>query len=171
MTAASSKATIEQAPPVTASANAEAERHAPAGSTRTLMLLAGVVLLGGIARFWNLDWDAGYYTLHPDEWALNQVVERLGPDLNPHFFFYGSFPIYLYRATAELLRGLTGVDWLDTSRISLIGRFYSALESTLMLPLIFLVGRRLLELNRRSAGRVSGRVRASFDPGSPLRHG
>ena len=67
------------------------------------------------------------YTLHPDEWALNQVVRRLGPDLNPHFFFYGSFPIYLYRATAEALSWLTGLDWLDTSRVALIGRFYAAL--------------------------------------------
>jgi 4-amino-4-deoxy-L-arabinose transferase-like glycosyltransferase len=123
--------------------------QAPANSTsqamplRPAMLLFCIVLLGGLARFWNLDWDQGAYTLHPDEWALNQVVRRLGPDLNPHFFFYGSFPIYLYRATATLLGWLTGADWLDTSRVSLIGRFYSALAGTLILPVVFLVGRRL----------------------------
>jgi hypothetical protein len=148
VTATSNKSPIEQAPALTASTEGAepakvGERDAQTSNARTLLLLAGVVLLGGVARFWNLDWDAGHYTLHPDEWALNQVVERLGPDLNPHFFFYGSFPIYLYRATAELLTGLTGVDWLDTSRVSLVGRFYSALGSILMLPVIFLVGRRL----------------------------
>lgn len=130
------------------------------GQLSTLLLFC-IVLLGAVARFWNLDWDAGAYTLHPDEWALNQVVRRLGPDLNPHFFFYGSFPIYLYRGTAEALTWLTGVDWLDTSRAALIGRFYSALCSTLMLPLVFQVGRRLW-------GVASGLVAASLAAGAPL---
>lgn len=111
--------------------------------SRTALILFGIVLLGALARFWNLNWDHGAYILHPDEWALNQVVRRLGPDLNPHFFFYGSFPIYLYRATASILTWLTGADWLDTSRVSLVGRFYSALASTMVLPVVFLAGRRL----------------------------
>ena len=125
------------------------------------LLLFCIVLLGAVARFWNLDWDAGAYTLHPDEWALNQVVRRLGPDLNPHFFFYGSFPIYLYRGTAEVLSGLTGLDWLDSSRVALIGRFYAALCSTLMLPLVFLIGKRLW-------GLTAGLVAASLTATAPL---
>ncbi|HMA36681.1 MAG TPA: glycosyltransferase family 39 protein, partial [Chloroflexia bacterium] len=107
------------------------------------VLLGVVVLLGAAARCWNLDWDQGAYSLHPDEWALNQVVRRLGPDGNPHFFFYGSLPIYLDRGTAWLLGWLTGQDWLATERVALIGRAYSAVASTLLLPLVFLVGRRL----------------------------
>jgi len=166
VTATPNKAPIEQEHALATSAECpepaqEGQRHTHALSTRTLLLLAGVVLLGGIARFWNLYWDAGHYTLHPDEWALNQVVRRLGPDLNPHFFFYGSFPIYLYRAPSGLLTGLTGVDWLDTSRVSLIGRFYSALGSTLMLPVIFLVGRRLWNA-------TGGLLAASLAASAPL---
>src|SRR5689334_13796888 len=119
----------------------------PARSTlpprTTALLLGGIVLLGMLARFWNLDWDRGAYNLHPDEWALNEVVRRLGPDGNPHFFFYGTFPIYLYRLTAEALRALSGLDWLDRERLALIGRTYSALASTLLLPVVFAVGRRL----------------------------
>ena len=76
----------------------------------TLALLVIIVLLGGLARFWNLAWDDGAYSFHPDEWALNQVVRRLGSDLNPHFFFYGSFPVYLYRALAGTLSAATGID-------------------------------------------------------------
>jgi 4-amino-4-deoxy-L-arabinose transferase-like glycosyltransferase len=125
------------------------------------LLLFCVVLLGTVARFWNLDWDGGAYTLHPDEWALNQVVRRLGPDLNPHFFFYGSFPIYLYRGTAQALSWLSGLDWLDTSRVALIGRFYAALCSTLMLPIVFQVGRRLW-------GVTPGLVAASLTAAAPL---
>lgn len=128
---------------------------------RGLWLLGAIVLLGLVARFWNLDWDAGAYALHPDEWALNQVVRRLGPDLNPHFFFYGSFPIYLYRATAEVLTALTGLDWLDATRISLIGRFYSALESALIMPVVFLIGRRFW-------GVAAGLVASVGVAGAPL---
>ena len=124
--------------------------------TRTGSLLLGIVLLGGVARFWNLNWDSGPYTLHPDEWALNQVVRRLGPDLNPHFF-YGSFPIISLQGHCRGATWLTGLDWLDTSRLALIGRFYAALCSTFMLPLVFLVGRRLW-------GVTSGLVAASLAP-------
>ena len=106
-------------------------------------LLALIMVAGGVARFWNLDWDHGAYTLHPDEWALNEVVRRIFPDPNPHFFFYGGFPIYLDRFTAEVLSFLTGDNWLDRVRLALVGRFYSALESTLILPLLFDIGRRL----------------------------
>jgi 4-amino-4-deoxy-L-arabinose transferase-like glycosyltransferase len=127
-------------------------------STWYLLLPASIVLLGAVARFWNLNWDAGAYVLHPDEWALNQVVRRLGPDLNPHFFFYGSFPIYLYRATAQLLTWLTGVDWLDTSRVALVGRFYSALAGTLIIVMVFLVGRRLWSA---TAGVIAAALAAS----------
>jgi hypothetical protein len=108
-----------------------------------LAILAVIVLGGALARFWNLGWDGGAGNLHPDEWALNNVVRRLGPDLNPHFFFYGALPLYLDRATAEALGRLTGLDWLAWERLPLIGRAWSALESVAMLPLIFVAGRRL----------------------------
>ncbi|MEP6775300.1 MAG: glycosyltransferase family 39 protein, partial [Chloroflexota bacterium] len=155
MTARASDAMIEERSPAP-----DTIQHAGLGGLQAVLLLS-IVLLGAIARFWNLDWDAGAYTLHPDEWALSQVVRRLGPDLNPHFFFYGSFPIYLYRGTAEALSWLTGADWLDTSRVALIGRFYAALCSTLMLPLVYLLGRRLW-------GVASGLVAASLAAGAPL---
>src|SRR5437868_5301935 len=110
---------------------------------RNWKLALGVVLLCGVgARFWNLNWDRGAYTFHPDEWALNEVVHHLGPDLNPHFFFYGTLPIYLYRFTANALSALTGTDWLATERLALVGRTYSAIFEVLLLPLLFVVGRR-----------------------------
>lgn len=149
------KTGVEERPPRPGVVKHDALGRVPA------LVLFSIVLLGAVARFWNLDWDGGAYTLHPDEWALNQVVRRLGPDLNPHFFFYGSFPIYLYRGTAEVLTWLAGTDWLDTTRLALIGRFYAALCGTLMLPLVFEVGRRLWGVTR-------GLVAASLATGAPL---
>ena len=128
------------------------------GST---VLLGGIVLLGVLARFWNLNWDGGAYSFHSDEWALNEVVRRLGPDGNPHFFFYGTLPIYLYWVTAQILGGLTGLDWLDPERLALIGRAWSALASTAMLPLVFAVGQRLW-------GTGAGLVAAACTAGAAL---
>lgn len=123
--------------------------------------LAVIVALGAALRFWNLNWDEGAYYFHPDEWALNETVRTLGPDLNPRFFFYGSFPIYLYRFTAEVLGWLTGLDWLARERLPLIGRAFSALASTAMLPLVFAVGRRIW-------GMWAGLLAASLTAGAAL---
>jgi len=118
-------------------------------------------MLGAAARFWNLNWDGGAFTFNPDEATLNTFAIRLGPDLNPHFFYYGSVPIYLYRATAEVLSTLTGIDWLSTERFALVGRAYSALASAATLLVVFLVGRRLW-------GRHAGLLAAGFLAASAL---
>jgi len=125
------------------------------------VLLVIIIIFGALARSWNLNWDGGTYNLHPDEWALNEVVRTLGPDLHPHFFFYGSFPIYLYRATAEVLGILTGMDWLAQERLALIGRTYSALAGTAILPLVFAIGRQLW-------GNLAGLIAASCAAGAAL---
>jgi hypothetical protein len=124
-------------------------------------LLLAIVALGGLARFWNLGWDRGAYTFHPDEWALNEAVRNLGSDLHPHFFFYGSLPIYLYRGIAEGLSAVTGLDWLEPVRLVLVGRGLSALFSTVTLLLLFLVGRRLW-------GAGGGLLAAAFGAGAAL---
>jgi hypothetical protein len=127
-------------------------------SPRAFALLAAIVVLGAVVRFWNLNWDRGTYDLHPDERTLNEMVRRLGPDLNPHFYYYGSLPIYLYKASAKTLSVLTGVDWLDQSRLLLVGRFWSALASTATLLAVFAIGRRLWGV---SAGLMAAALMAS----------
>src|SRR5690242_18721772 len=108
-----------------------------------LIVLAVILLLGGAARFWNLDWDQGTFTFYPDEAEYNRAALQLFPSLNPHFFNYGTFPIYLYRFTAAILHHLTGVDWTAVERFALIGRAYSALASTLTILVVYAIGRRL----------------------------
>ncbi len=127
-------------------------------SPRQWALLCAIVFFGAVVRFWNLNWDHGAYDFHADERTLNEMVRRLGPDLNPHFYYYGTLPIYLYRASAETLRSITGVDWLSQERFLLVGRFYSALASVVTLPFVFAVGRRLwgVGIGLLSAALMSG---------------
>jgi hypothetical protein len=62
------------------------------------------MLLGGIFRFTSLNWDK-YHSFHPDE--RNILGQTAGIQENDgfrvRFFAYGQLPVYLYRATAELV--------------------------------------------------------------------
>ena len=70
--------------------------------------LALVLIGGAFFRFQHLDWDHGYL-FHPDERQLLLVTSTIAlpssvgelfsvaSPLNPRFFSYGSFPIYLLR--------------------------------------------------------------------------
>lgn len=88
-----------------------------------------IVLLGGFLRFYKLDWGEGYF-FHPDEYHIAASVNRLAfpQQMNPHFFSYGSFVIYLIYFSKI---------FLGTFNPILIGRFYSAIFSTLLIFVIF----------------------------------
>ena len=118
------------------------------------ILLLGLILLGSAAlRFYGLNWDEGHW-LHPDERQIYFVVgglglprspaQALGPDspLNPHFFAYGSLPIYLLGAVAALLRPL----WpalRDPDNLHLVGRPLAALFDLGTVYLTYRLARRL----------------------------
>src|SRR5256712_13978790 len=70
-------------------------------------VLCGIALLGFALRLYGLNWDAGN-SFHPDErqilfhvttlsWpsSFAQFLDQAHSPLNPHFFAYGSFPLYL----------------------------------------------------------------------------
>src|ERR1022692_1861939 len=72
-----------------------------------ILALCGLILLSLILRFYGLNWDMGN-SFHPDErqilfhvtavgWpsSMAQFLDVDHSPLNPHFFAYGSFPIYL----------------------------------------------------------------------------
>lgn len=73
-----------------------------------------IVAVAATLRIHGLNWDEGHW-LHPDERQIFFVVEDLGwpssvaealgveSPLNPHFFAYGSLPIYLLKLAAFLL--------------------------------------------------------------------
>jgi hypothetical protein len=71
------------------------------------LALFGIALLGFALRLYGLNWDQGN-SFHPDErqimfhvtaiaWpsSFAQFLDPVHSPLNPHFFAYGSFPIYL----------------------------------------------------------------------------
>ncbi|HWS48461.1 MAG TPA: glycosyltransferase family 39 protein [Candidatus Methanoperedens sp.] len=87
-----------------------------------------LILLASITRFVGLDWGQGNY-FHPDENNMATAITKLNPNnLNPEFFAYGQFPLYLGFFTLKTL----GVDNNFPNSI-LILRFYSAIFSLLSL--------------------------------------
>jgi YYY domain-containing protein len=139
--------------------------------------LAAVLLFGAGLRFYNLNWDDGAH-LHPDEREITMVAQALhwprpgdsagaaargghGP-LDPHFFAYGSLPLYLLAAAgnvahrAGLLLAAHGAGAPSTVALlvsgdqyggmNLVGRFLSALFDTASILLCFLLGRRVYNL-------------------------
>ncbi|HKG25282.1 MAG TPA: DUF2298 domain-containing protein [Thermomicrobiales bacterium] len=123
--------------------------------------LVAILILGGLLRFTNRDWDDGH-NLHPDERFLTMVATDVKwPDsireyfdsetspLNPYnvkddegnqrygSFIYGTFPLFLGKAVADL----SGNDVYGAYHLS--SRGLSATFDLLTVLLVFLVGRRL----------------------------
>lgn len=112
--------------------------------TRKNWLLILVILVGAILRFYNLNWDRGYF-FNPDE--SNNIAHpsaNLKFPLHPGNFVYGSFNIYLYRLGALIMSLLTGSQaWSQAAQINIIGRFVSATISVCLIFLVFFLGKRL----------------------------
>lgn len=113
----------------------------------TYCLLFTIIFVGAFLRFYNLDWGGTFY-FHPDERNIASSVSQLSfpNQMNPHFFAYGSFPIYLIYFTGTLINLLSNFSagWqLSFSQAILISRFYSAVFSLLLIPLLYLIGRKL----------------------------
>ncbi len=79
------------------------------------LALFGLALLGLALRLYGLNWDQGN-NFHPDErqimfhvtvlsWphSLAQFLDPVNSPLNPHFFAYGSFPLYLLAILGNIL--------------------------------------------------------------------
>lgn len=91
-------------------------------------LLTVIVFLAIFTRFFGLKWGDGHY-FHPDENNMASSLSQLTlQDLNPRFFAYGQFPLYLGFFTLKSL----GLD-NDFANSVFILRFYSALFSLLSL--------------------------------------
>lgn len=111
-------------------------------------ILIGLILFGASLRFFNLNWDKGHI-LHPDERNIAAAVSRIKffKQLNPKFFAYNGLPIYLYRLTGEVLnRFSTEKNWTyEWEKINLIGRNWSALFSTSVILLTYLVSKKIFK--------------------------
>src|SRR6266496_3752938 len=104
------------------------------------------MLLGLALRLYGLNWDQGN-SFHPDErQILFQVMKLAWPTsfaqfrdpvhspLNPHFFAYGSFPLYLLAFVGNILAHFSPS--LGTfANLTLIGRVLSSLFDCATIPL------------------------------------
>jgi YYY domain-containing protein len=102
------------------------------------LALLGLCLLGLALRLYNLNWDQGN-NFHPDErqilfhvvavgWpsSLAQFFDPVKSPLNPHFFAYGSFPIYILALLGHILLH-PSPDMYSLPALTLVGRALSAI--------------------------------------------
>ncbi|MCL5433163.1 MAG: glycosyltransferase family 39 protein [Patescibacteria group bacterium] len=110
------------------------------------IILIILLLSGAFLRFYNLNWDQGNM-FHPDERNIANAVTKISffKQLNPDFFAYGGFSIYLIRATGDVLVRITNNPvWIhDWGHINLIARFYSALYSTITILFLYHLARKV----------------------------
>lgn len=111
-----------------------------------LYTLYSILLLGAFLRFYNPNWDQGYF-FNPDE-SNNIAIpaSHLSPPFKPEEFTYGSLTIYLYRAIGELVAFAThNPVWIDAGHLNLVGRFVSATLSTLLIYAVYLLGKKIAD--------------------------
>lgn len=122
---------------------------------QNIFFLLVITTIGGFFRFYNLNWGNPFY-FHPDERNIASSVIQLNfpIQMNPHFFAYGSFPIYIIYFTTYLVNLFTKSQLLFDQAIT-IGRFYSAILATLLIPSVYLLGKKL-------AGKKVGLLTATF---------
>jgi hypothetical protein len=104
-----------------------------------------LLVFGVITRFFKLNWGDNF-AFHPDENNMASAVTTLSwNDLNPHFFAYGQFPLYLAFITIQFLKLFYFNITIDNFLLSiLILRFWSALFSFISVILVYLIGSQFL---------------------------
>lgn len=123
-------------------------KHKHLLDTKTKIVLGLILLLAAGFRFYNLNWDMGLY-FHPDERNIAAAVSNiiLPSQMDPKFYAYGGFLIYLYKLTADGLALLLHNSSLphDWAWINLIGRSYSAFFSVMVILPLYLLAKKLFD--------------------------
>ena len=99
----------------------------PSSPRRLRFWLVALLLFAATVRLVGLDFDDRHF-FHPDERRIAFAVEELSfqpLQLNPHFFAYGSFPLYVTRAVTSAL-SLVDERMGHYDNVILIGRGVSA---------------------------------------------
>jgi hypothetical protein len=116
-----------------------------------IVIVILLTLIAGFLHFYNINWGAPFY-FHPDERNIASAVSQLHypVHMNPQFFAYGSLPIYVIYFTVYATNYLlfllnhTPTTLNPTfEQAILVSRIYSALFATLLIPLLFSLGKRL----------------------------
>lgn len=110
---------------------------------KIVLLLLITISLGIFFRFYNLSWGAPFF-FHPDERNVASSVTQLSfsAQMNPHFFAYGSFPIYLTYFTGLFVNLFHKSQDLFIQAI-LVSRFYSVILSLFLIPSTYFIGKKI----------------------------
>lgn len=133
----------------------------------TILFFFIILLVAAAFRLSGINWDANQH-LHPDERFLTMVANGISwpktigeyfdtsrSSLNPHnrgfyFYVYGTFPLFLVKAIAEVLgRG-------DYNNLTLIGRAVSGLFDLGTTVLVFLITKQIVKSKAQMTNVKSG---------------
>ncbi len=97
-----------------------------------------ILILAFFLRMYGLNWDSGYH-FHPDERMLIMVTERITffSQLNPDFFNYGSLPVYILAAIAQLGQDFTKIPIDSYDGLLPVGRMLSVINDLIVIRLIY----------------------------------
>ncbi|MEK7073935.1 MAG: glycosyltransferase family 39 protein, partial [Patescibacteria group bacterium] len=113
---------------------------------RTHWVLLSVTCIGVFLRFTNLNWDLGS-RLHPDEALIvnGSLAITFFSQLSPGFHDYNGLSVYLLKAASLIASFLfRSPYWSVTPEgVTVVGRFVSALLSSLAIPLLYILGKQL----------------------------
>ncbi|MBI5044909.1 MAG: glycosyltransferase family 39 protein [Candidatus Levybacteria bacterium] len=122
--------------------------------------LIAIVVLGTILRAVNLFWGSPFF-FHPDERNIANAISgmRFPDQLNPHFFAYGSLPIYV-TFFLGLVKNLFSQEVISPNKVGfedavVILRFFSFLFSCGTILLVYKIG---ALLKNKSAGIISAYI-------------
>ncbi len=151
----------------------DATRAWLATEAATRWLLAGLIVIGALLRLTNLNWDQFTHIHPDERFltmltstiqlpdSLGQYFDGAASPLNPYnydayrFFVYGSLPIFIVKVVsvvaqrinefAQIWQTPEGMPILLTGYdgVHLVGRFMSGFFDLLIIPLAFVIGRRL----------------------------
>lgn len=125
-----------------------------------LLILAAAFIL----RFAGISWGLPFH-FHPDEWNMAAAVGRLSWEnkLNPDFFAYGQFPLYLayFSAKAYNLFPWIELKSISTGEAIFFLRFWSAAAGGASVYLVYLISKHLLTANYS----LIAALLAAFTPG------
>lgn len=97
-----------------------------------------IIAIAFILRVIGINWDQGYH-LHPDERMLIMVADQIHffKNLNPHFFNYGSLPIYLLKGTTQFIDFFFSTTLANYNGLLLVGRSLSIIADLLVVYLLY----------------------------------
>jgi len=127
-------------------------------------ILVSILIVASILRLVGLNWDQGHF-LHPDErlyvnasnislpHSFEEFISKDSP-LNPQMFYYGSFPLYIYKSVNTL--------FFPNENFLIISRLTSAIFSITTVLIIYLIGKNIFN---RKVGLIAAFIYA-LTPGS-----